>query len=619
MKHAVFVGTCVIAVLVTSCTLPEPVANGEKCEGIKAENIVWGTSDACVLASKHEERNVCDEEAEEVVQLAGGYCPIGFVCRKNAEGEQGCVHSCPDGQVFCGDACINPKTNILYCGANVKGTCTNDTKESDDYKGENCMNLANQHNFAYECEESECVATKCPIGTYEEGEQCLPNDNNNCGKAGNRCSPDQECSVGGTCEKICTTGYIRCYSEEDVSLCIHPDTNQKFCGAKDKCMGKDRGAVCGDDMLCVQGECIPWKCAHENERVCDGKCVDVSKNTSHCGGCGNNCANHQHAHVKAAVTCEANRCVYTCEEGYEDCGTDGAMECVDLTWHRHHCGSCGHACEATEYCMEGTCKPDSCPTGFKLVDGSCVRQFVVGEEIEFGRYPQDENSNTPSPITWQVLEVTADSALLISKYVLEQSQYHDKSEGITWEQSNVRSYLNGFDGTHNKNGIDHTGKGFIDIAFTPAERKRIKKVTNKNPDAPESWNSTPGGNDTEDSVFLLSHDEALKYFPKDKSRIASPTAYVIHPPEESGRISLYTCRVTCSEDESCSESDCNLDGTNVQMCLDAHCGTYWWLRSPGGNNPSVAVYVNYIGSVSYNYVDNVGLGLRPALYVHLNL
>ena len=241
----------------------------------------------------------------------------------------------------------------------------------------------------------------------------------------------------------------------------------------------------------------------------------------------------------------------------------------------------------------------------------------MGAEVEFGRYPQSENSNTPSPLTWQVLEVTEDSVLLISKYVLEQYKYHDKNEAITWEQSNVRSYLNGFDGTHNNNGIDHTGKGFIDVAFTAEERAWIKQVTNTNPDAPADWNSTPGGNDTQDKVFLLSHDEVLQYFPTAKLRVAHPTAYAIHPPEGSGRNNVYTCQVTCSSDTYCSISGCN-DDSNVQICSNVQCGSYWWLRSPG-NLSNGAAGIHYGGSVKYYYMLNVGFGLRPALYIHMNL
>ena len=824
MKHVVFVGTCVIAVLITSCTLPDPVAVGDECTGIKAENIVWGILDSCM---KYGNRQVCDAEAEEVIQLAGGYCPIGFICRHDEDGLPWCVHSCPEGQVFCGEACINPKTSISYCGASLGSVCDSKTR------GENCMKLVSQNGFAYTCDEHEgCKKTICPMDTYlSHDETCLPNNDENCGLEGFSCGKDKEC-IHGDCKIRCPKDYIRCDDKNGESLCIYPENNTMFCGAKGKCQSSDptnkdyRGVACGEGMTCAQGHCVVWKCDKENERLCDDKCIDVTQDPLNCGGCGHNCADNRPPHVTDEVACANRQCVYTCEAGYDNCGSDGTMECVDLTWDRNHCGACGEACGPKAYCMASTCKFVSCsmdcttlphasavqcvsgecqikkcetgyyllenvcetdtddncgsygnkcqvPNGtshcqngtcittgcdvgfhqeenyctgddlnscggtdctaipgwlsglcedtsckatgcqpgfyldgstcksndqnncgekgkectvsngtstcdtstgtcttpvcntgyyldgttcksndqnncgtkgkkctvsngtatcdtstgtcnttgcnmwFELVDGACVSTLVVGAEVEFGRYPQNEDSNTPSPITWQVLEVTTDSALLISKYILEQYQYHDKSENITWEQSNVRSYLNGFDGTHNKNGIDHTSDGFFKNAFSDDEQSRIKEVTNKNPNG--KWTeSTPGGNDTKDKVFLLSHDEVLQYFPTRKSQVASPTAYAIHSPGGSGRDNLYTCQVTCSGDDSCSTSSCNKNGTDVQVCSNVQCSSRWWLRSPG-NSPYSAAYVFVGGGVGSYYVSCDDIGLRPALHVYLNL
>ena len=230
----------------------------------------------------------------------------------------------------------------------------------------------------------------------------------------------------------------------------------------------------------------------------------------------------------------------------------------------------GDACIAKDECtgssrrMISQSDPGACTcfTEYTYIIDDC---YKAGETLTFGRYPQDEDSDTPSPLKWRILEINDGAALLISEYVLEQYRYHDTREDITWEKSNVRSYLNGLSAAFNKNGIDHYGKGFIDKAFTAEERRWIKQVTNKNPAAPEEWNSTPGGNDTEDKVFLLSRDEALKYFSTNKSRIASPTAYAIHPPEGSGHNNLHTCQVKCSDDKTCSGSGCNMDGSNVQV------------------------------------------------------
>ena len=313
---------------------------------------------------------------------------------------------------------------------------------------------------------------------------------------------------------------------------------------------------------------------------------------------------------------DGNECVASaCDGAHEIRGDNGACVC-DKGYLRFF-----DRCIREDECEDkrvdngdGTC---TCFGRYTYMHGDC---FTVGDEITFGRYPQNENSEVPSPLTWLILEINDDSALLLSEYVLEQYTYHDPREDITWEWSNVRSYLNGFDGTHNKNGIDHTSKGFIDIAFTSAERRQIKQVTNTNPDAPEGWNSTPGGNDTEDKVFLLSRDEALKYLPTNSARKARATPYALHPPMSSGRKNLYTCQLTCPNENSCAcvDGTWNNNASNVQVCSNVQCGSRWWLRSPG-IYPYYAAYVGFGGGVDNYGVYDDNLGLRPALYVHLNL
>ena len=169
---------------------------------------------------------------------------------------------------------------------------------------------------------------------------------------------------------------------------------------------------------------------------------------------------------------EANVC--RCEAGFEKSGNQCvASACDGENEIRDNDGACvcdkGYLrffdhCIREDECQsprvnnhDGTC---TCFGRYTYMYGDC---FTVGDSMTLGRYPQNENSLVPSPLTWKILELNDDSALLLSEYVLEQYTYHDQQEDITWEKSNIRSYLNGFDGSHNKNGIDHTGKGFIDF------------------------------------------------------------------------------------------------------------------------------------------------------------
>jgi hypothetical protein len=77
------------------------------------------------------------------------------------------------------------------------------------------------------------------------------------------------------------------------------------------------------------------------------------------------------------------------------------------------------------------------------------------------------------------LDIQDGSALLITQSALEGMPYHNTNEVVTWEQSDIRAYLNG---------------EFYE-RFTEDEKARVA--------------AAPGG---EDLVFLLSLEEVLLYF-----------------------------------------------------------------------------------------------------------
>lgn len=66
----------------------------------------------------------------------------------------------------------------------------------------------------------------------------------------------------------------------------------------------------------------------------------------------------------------------------------------------------------------------------------------VGGYVKFGSYPQN-NGDIKEPIEWLVLEVNGNKALLISSYGLDCKEYHHEFEFITWENCDLRKWLNG--------------------------------------------------------------------------------------------------------------------------------------------------------------------------------
>ncbi|MDR0220840.1 MAG: zinc ribbon domain-containing protein [Lachnospiraceae bacterium] len=194
---------------------------------------------------------------------------------------------------------------------------------------------------------------------------------------------------------------------------------------------------------------------------------------------------------------------------------------------------------------------------------------TVGEIMEFGG------------IEWRVLEVSGGKALLLSEYVLEYRPYNEKQEGVTWETSTLRAYLN----VEFYNG------------FSASDRARIAPTMN-NSNKDNQWFGTPGGNDTEDYIFLLSLEEVVRYF-GDSGQLAnrpSEDVWTIDDQYNEARIAY------------------DLDGST----------RWWWLRSPGWlrgdaaqvlNNGSISV----VGvTASYVYDDNYWNGaVRPALWLNL--
>ncbi len=111
--------------------------------------------------------------------------------------------------------------------------------------------------------------------------------------------------------------------------------------------------------------------------------------------------------------------------------------------------------------------------------------MLEGERFNFGRWQGEE-------IEWVCLEEPDryGCVLALSTHGLEFGRPFDsrgwESPHITWEESEIRSWLNG---------------EFYQNAFTSAEKKRI--VTN--------FSANSVGNDTWDNVFLLSVEEVNRY------------------------------------------------------------------------------------------------------------
>ena len=190
-----------------------------------------------------------------------------------------------------------------------------------------------------------------------------------------------------------------------------------------------------------------------------------------------------------------------------------------------------------------------------------------GSIISFGRYPQTASGDV-KPIEWRVLEVKDNKAFLLADKGLDAVPYNTELVDVTWKTSSIRQWLN---------------TDFYNVAFNDSEKSRIVITVLKNPDSPKF--GTKGGGDTRDRIFLLSLDEAEWYLMYDAERVLKPTPYAIKR------------------------------GAWVYEKLQS---SFWWLRSPGGNQNDVSdISLDGVLNPYGGLVGNDCNAVRPALWIIL--
>ena len=192
-----------------------------------------------------------------------------------------------------------------------------------------------------------------------------------------------------------------------------------------------------------------------------------------------------------------------------------------------------------------------------------INNLKAGDIIEFGSYPF-EADGTEKPIEWIILEkYSDDTALLLSKYGLDEVRFDGSSDN--WEKSEIRQWLN---------------NEFYNKAFDEKERINIIESSI------ECEKSVCFGNSTytvNDKIFLLSIEEAEKYFNSDEERKCCSTPYTQRNKSVIGRI----------------------------------VGSCWWLRSPGRSQGGAACVSDAGYVISYNNVYFDGNAVRMAFKINL--
>lgn len=195
----------------------------------------------------------------------------------------------------------------------------------------------------------------------------------------------------------------------------------------------------------------------------------------------------------------------------------------------------------------------------------------VGNYVSLGRFEQDNDlMNGKEPIEWRVLAIdkSSEKALIISRYALTARCYHNGDTYPTWANSDIRRWLNG---------------QFLRNAFTPEEQSVILRSMLSSSD----YEGIEGGLDTSDRVFLLSREEAAKYFTGSADRLVKPTEYA------------RSMGVGIANENGCC---------------------WWWLRTPGTFSYDAGL-VYAVGGIDHTggNVKNTTIAVRPALWVDLSI
>ncbi len=164
---------------------------------------------------------------------------------------------------------------------------------------------------------------------------------------------------------------------------------------------------------------------------------------------------------------------------------------------------------------------------------------------------------------WIVADIQETEVLLISKRNVIHKAYHDERGDITWEKCTLREWLNG---------------EFYDTYFSDEEKARIVEKTIENKGTiNHKGEEIPGGEITQDKVFLLSTEEVLRYFTTDEDRIV----------------------------------ECDICQERYNKTNDGY-----WLRSPGYHESDANLIdsngTEHIGGL---YAATENIGVRPAMYV----
>jgi len=298
----------------------------------------------------------CDNVTDEVLNRAS-MSGSGVAL---PQGATGCVVQNPTVMGCSTEACVvDYLSNLLHCGG-CRMSCN----------AEGGLFVADR------CDDARCDCSGEPgTAACPSVEWCCPDgcrnlqiDILNCGGCGGDCNsgrpafrPKADNCAGATCRcgagAACADPLMCCGG-----TCVNPNTDMNNCNA---C-----GNVCGTRSQCIGAAC---QCDSPFENCDDsfssnGCEIDPRSDLDNCGGCGVLCRR-----TRATAQCSGFSCsIQRCDAGFDNCDGVDNNGCETPLNTLSDCGSCGSSCSrsnASATCSTGSCRIQSCNSGWGNCDG----------------------------------------------------------------------------------------------------------------------------------------------------------------------------------------------------------------------------------------------------------
>ena len=334
---------------------------------------IGGLTNVCV-------KSVCNGVSINLYTDNNNCGTCGYTCSSKGEGYT-CVNgmcvSADKSKVLCKGEFINPENDPRYCGA--KGDCSDTDRTSMDYKGMVCEGatpLCSNGRCANACVGGQIVCEGRCVDPQTDMNFCGATGNCKDENAGEKCTDGRFCS-GALCATSCQEGLFLCDDK-----CVDGTSNPYYCGVTSDCTEANNGTKCEDTQVCVSGKCEYNSCK-EPETLCSttagNRCINIqSDDADNCGACGYKCAEHPVANAEA-IGCSAGVCQYKCTGNTKNVGennTAASIRCVDTSTDVNNCGGKGIECETGKVCVDGDCVINSCAN----IEGTTLCSTVSGNQ-----------------------------------------------------------------------------------------------------------------------------------------------------------------------------------------------------------------------------------------------